>query len=96
MIAAQRDAAAVVSNLRYVVKGDTQLLKVPNAIALVYEDLCDPGFSSPALDAFFDRPIRLDDPKPPTSGETYVANWPEFRAFVDAAQREMAAPSRRA
>ena len=92
---AQRDAAAVVSNLRYVVKGDTQLRRVPNAIALGYEDLCDPEFSSPALDTFFDRPIRLDDPKPPTSGETYVANWPEFRAFVEAAQREVAGPSHR-
>jgi len=87
---AQRDVAAVRSNLRYVVKGDAQLRAVPNAIALDYEDLCDPGFSNPALDAFFGRPIRLDDPKPPTSGDTYVANWPEFRAFVEAAQREMA------
>ena len=87
----ERDAAAVVSNLRYVVKSDAQLRAVPNAIALVYEDLCDPGFSSSALDAFFGRPIRLDDPKPATSGETYVANWLEFRAFVDAARRQMAA-----
>ncbi|HEX8009619.1 MAG TPA: hypothetical protein VF814_01555 [Casimicrobiaceae bacterium] len=94
---AQRDAAAVVGNLRYLVKGDAKLRAVPNAIALVYEELCAPAFSSPALDAFFGRPIRLDDPKPPTSGESYVANWPEFRAFVDQAQRAMtAAPPRRA
>ena len=91
---AKRDAAAVLGNLRYVVKGDAQLRAVPNAIALVYEDLCDPEFASPALDAFFGRPIRLDDPKPPTSGETYVANWSEFRAFVETAQREMAATPR--
>jgi len=80
----QRDATAVLSNLRYVVKSDAQLRAVPNAIALAYEDLCDPGFSNLTLDAFFGRPIRLDDPKPPTSGETYVANWSEFRAFVSA------------
>jgi hypothetical protein len=88
---AQRDAVAVRSNLRYVVKSDAQLRAVPNAIVLDYEDLCDPDFSNPALDAFFGRPIHLDDPRPPTSGETYVANWSEFRAFVEAAQREMAA-----
>jgi hypothetical protein len=85
----QRDAPAVLGNLRYVVRSHAQLSQVPNAIALVYEDLCDPGFSSEGLDAFFGRPIRLDDPKPPTSAEAYVANWPEFRAFVDEAQRQM-------
>jgi hypothetical protein len=79
----------VLGNLRYVVRSHAQLSQVPNAIALVYEDLCDPGFSSEGLDAFFGRPIRLDDPKPPTSAEAYVANWPEFRAFVDEAQRQM-------
>lgn len=91
----QRDAPAVLGNLRYVVRSHAQMSQVPNAIALVYEDLCDPEFSSKELDAFFGRPIRLDDPKPPTSAETYVANWREFRAFVDEAQRQMAATPRR-
>ena len=91
----QRAAPAVLGNLRYVVRSHAQLSQVPNAIALVYEDLCDPGFSSKELDAFFGRPIRLDDPRRPTSAETYVANWQEFRAFVDEAQRQMAATPRR-
>lgn len=86
----QRDAPAVLGNLRYVVRSHVQLSHVPDAIALVYEDLCDPEFSSAKLDAFFGRGIRLSDPKPPTSAETYVANWQEFRAFVEQAQRQMA------
>jgi LPS sulfotransferase NodH len=92
---AQRDAAAVLGNLRYVVRSQAQLGLVPNAIALAYEDLCDPQYSSRKLDAFFDRPIRLANPRPPTSAETYVANWQEFRAFVDEAQSRIAAESPR-
>jgi len=87
----QRDAAAVAGNLRYVLNSAAQLRRVPDAIALTYEDLCRPEFSDPALDAFFGRPIRLDDPKPPTSAETYVSNWPEFLAFIEAQQRELTA-----
>ncbi|MDQ2962819.1 MAG: hypothetical protein M3R31_06615 [Pseudomonadota bacterium] len=87
----QRDAPAVLGNLRYVVRSHAQLSQVPHAIALVYEDLCDPTFSSKEPDTFFGRGIRLDDPQPPTSAETYVANWQEFRTFVDEAQRQMAA-----
>ena len=90
----QRDAPAVLGNLRYVVRSHAQLSQVPNAIALVYEDLCDPQFSSKELDVFFGRPIRLDDPKPPTSAQSYVANWHEFRSFVDAARREIASTPR--
>jgi len=89
---AARDAAAVLGNLKYVLRSAEQLGKVPNAIALAYEDLCNPGFSNPRLDAFFGRRIRLDDPRPPTSGESYVANWPEFRAYVEAQRRELTEP----
>ena len=35
--------------LRYVVRSHAQLSRVPNAIALAYEDLCDPGYSSRKL-----------------------------------------------
>src|SRR5690349_15432629 len=64
----RRDGPAVIGNLRYVVKSAAQLERVPDAIALAYEDLCDPDFSDPALDALFGRPIRLGDAKPATSG----------------------------
>ena len=87
---AGRDSGPILSNLRYIVRSQARLARVPNAIALVYEDLCDPEFSDRSLDSFFGRRIRLDDPKPPTSGASYVANWEEFRAFIDAARRRMA------
>jgi LPS sulfotransferase NodH len=86
---AQRDGEVVAGNLRYVLKSAEQLRRVPDAIALAYEDLCDPEFSDSTLDAFFGRPIRLDHPKPPTSGESYVGNWSEFREFVDAERRKV-------
>jgi LPS sulfotransferase NodH len=88
---AARDAGVVLGNLKYVLRSRQQLERVPNAIALVYEELCDPAFSNPRLDAFFGRHIRLDDPRPPTSGESYVANWPEFRAYIERQQRELTA-----
>jgi LPS sulfotransferase NodH len=85
---ARRDAPAVAGN---VLKSAEQLRRVPRAIALAYEDLCNPAFRSPALDGFFGRSIRLDAPRPPTSGETYVDNWPEFRAFIEAERRRLTA-----
>jgi hypothetical protein len=87
---AGRDAQAVLGNLRYVARSHTQLEQVPNAIALAYEDLCRPEFRSADLDAYFGRAIRLDAPKPPTSGESYVENWREFRAFVEEAHARIA------
>jgi hypothetical protein len=92
----RRDAEAVLSNLRYIVRNQARLARVPNAIELAYEDLCDPGFSNRRLDEFFGRSVRLDDARPPTSGETYVANWQEFCAFIDEGRRRIALePSRR-
>ncbi len=85
----RRDAHGVIGNLRYVLKSTEQLRRVPNAIALAYEDLCDPAFSDPKLDTFFARPIRLDRPQPPTSGESYVRNWSEFRDFIAAESRRL-------
>lgn len=60
------------------------LLQIPNAIRLTYEQLCDPGFSSAALNALFERPIRIANPRPPTHAADYVDNWAEFTAFVHA------------
>jgi len=83
----KRDGPAVAGNLRYVLNSSAQLEKVPGAIALAYEDLCDPKYASPDLDAFFGRSIRLDEPKPPTSGRSYVANWAEFCDFIEDVKR---------
>lgn len=60
------------------------LLQIPNAIRLTYEQLCGPNFSSAALDALFERPIRIANPRPPTHAADYVDNWDEFSAFVQA------------
>lgn len=88
---AAQDGPPARNNLTYILHSLAQLSRVPNAIRLTYEELCDPHFHSPALDDFFGRPIKLDDPKPPTSASTYVENWDEFRAFIDEASRTFAA-----
>ena len=31
------------------------------------------------------REIKIDDPKPPTSGAQYVENWDEFGAYLSSA-----------
>ena len=72
----------VAGNVEYIHESWLRLNAVPNPIRLTYEDVCEPGASSPELDEYFKRPIRLDNPKGPTSGESYVTNWDEFERFV--------------
>jgi hypothetical protein len=79
---ASRDGKRVLGNLAYVRQSLTRLSRVPNAIALAYEDLCNAAYRNEALDDFFGRPIRIENPKPPTSGRAYVENWDEFCAFI--------------
>lgn len=69
-------------NIEYVLQSHLLLQQVPNAIRLGYEGLCDPGKVHTELNEFFGRSIKIDDPKPPTSGESYVENWEEFRVFI--------------
>lgn len=83
------DAKRVLSNLAYVHRSLVQLSMVPDAIRLTYESLCDPGFCCEELDGFFGRPIRIENPRPPTSGRSYVTNWDEFEDFVRKAYRRM-------
>jgi len=66
--------ARLVENMR-------ALQRVPGAIRLTYEELCDKGFASAELNDFFKRPIAISDPTPPVSGEAYTENWD---AFVEA------------
>jgi hypothetical protein len=70
------------ANFHYVCASLKLLERMPNRIALIYEDLCREDFSSPELDAFFGRPIRLAAPKPPLHGSAYLSNWGEFCAFL--------------
>lgn len=79
----------VLDNLNYILKSLALLRGVPDAISLSYEELCQPDFNNDALNDFFARDIRLANPRPPTSGEKYVTNWDEFRAFIDQASQHL-------
>lgn len=85
----REDAKRVLSNLAYIHQSLVQLSWVPRAIRITYEELCDSGFRCPELDAYFGRPVKIEDPKPPTSGRDYVTNWEVFEAFIMRAYREM-------
>lgn len=82
-----RDARSALQNLEYVRLSESQLRLIPNAIRLTYEELCAPGFCSAELEDYFGRPIRLENPKPPTFAGEYLENWEEFRDFIEAAGR---------
>lgn len=73
----------------YVRATNEMLMAVPSAIQLFYEDLCDPSFSSPELDEFFARPVRLGAPNPPVRTEDYVTNHAQFARFVDTALKRV-------
>jgi hypothetical protein len=79
---AAQDGRPARGNLAYVEASNAKLDAVPNAIRLAYEDLCDPTYGSHELDDFFGRPVRIENPKPATSGAAYVENWEEFCAFL--------------
>jgi UDP:flavonoid glycosyltransferase YjiC (YdhE family) len=84
-----RDGDWIRSNLLYILSSHERLDRVPDAISLHYEDLCDATYSCPELNEYFAHEIRLRNPKPPTSGGSYVANWEVFTAFVEDARREL-------
>ncbi len=86
---AAQDGRQALSNLAYVHESLDKVSRVPNAIHLAYEDLCDPAYRCAALDDFFGRPIRIENPKPPTSGSAYVENWDEFCAFIGEGLRKL-------
>ncbi len=91
----REDARRVLGNLVYVHRSLVQLGMVPGAIRLTYESLCDPAFRCVELDAYFGRPIKIEDPRPPTSGRSYVTNWEEFEDFVLKAYRRLQAETGR-
>lgn len=74
--------ASVLGHLDYVLRSNAQLAQVPAAIRLSYEDLCQPDFSSPELNALFGRHIALKQAKPPTEARSYMSNWPVFEQFI--------------
>jgi lipopolysaccharide biosynthesis glycosyltransferase/UDP:flavonoid glycosyltransferase YjiC (YdhE family) len=76
------DAGSVEAKVIEVVNECLALLDLPHTICLTYEQLCDPEFANARLDEFFERPIRIAHPKPPTQAARYVTNWTEFEEFV--------------
>ena len=72
----------VAGNIEYIHQSLHRLNEVPDPIKLSYEEMTQPGFSNPELDEYFQRPIRLEKPMGPTSGEKYVTNWEVFEGFV--------------
>ena len=79
----------VLGNMSYIMRSLALLQQVPNAIRLTYEGLCQADFHSKELDEYFGRPIKLPNPRPPTSGQKYVTNWEEFCGFINKACAQM-------
>jgi len=78
----QQHGKSAASILVYVMRSIEAIRVIPEAINLTYEDLCREDFHSRHLDDFFGRAIRLENPRPPVHGSSYVGNWPEFLAFL--------------
>lgn len=78
-----RHAERVKGNVAYIFQSHALMSRIDGAIHLYYEDLCQPDYSSARLDKYFNRPIRLENPRPPTSGSQYMENWELFSGFVD-------------
>lgn len=73
----------ILGHLQYILGCQKMMQGITGAIHLEYEALCDPGFSDDALNQYFQRSIKLDSPKLPIDGESYVENWGAFTQFVE-------------
>ena len=77
------------SHLAYIVDSQKVFDALPNCIQLNFEDLCKKDFANEELNEFFQRPVKLANPRPPVSGEAYVDNWDEFTEFINQKLAEM-------
>jgi len=73
----------VISHLTYILSSMELFKTYSNVIHLTYEELCKDDFCSRELDDFFQHQIKLQQPKQPISGESYINNWDEFTRFVE-------------
>jgi len=69
-------------NVMYLQNSLKALERIKNGINIKYEELCQPDFNNPELNAFFERKIQLQNPLTPTSGAQYIKNWQWFQRFV--------------
>lgn len=74
--------ADLLGTIHYILDSNAAIQRIPNAIRLNFEALCRPDFCSTELNDFFNRTIRLDHPRPPIHGSSYVTNWDKFEKFV--------------
>ena len=79
----------VLSNLAFVHQSHRALDELSAAIALDYEDLCEPGFESSELNQYFEASLVLPHPQPPTDASRYVTNWLPFLNFCRATLKEL-------
>lgn len=77
------DYFMVLGNTFYIRRSMEMIKQINNPINIKYEDLCNLGYQNPTLDQFFDQPITLKNPRPPTSGADYVEDWGRFQKFVE-------------
>ena len=71
------------SHLAYIVQSQRLFDSMPNCIHIWFEDLCSPDFCNDELNDFFQRPVKLEKPRPPVPGSGYVNNWVEFSSFIE-------------
>lgn len=74
---------ALKANLNYITSSIRQIESMPSAIDLCFEDLCQEDFKDQRLDDFFSRPIKVQSPRPPVHGSSYLLNWQEFVDYLD-------------
>ena len=72
----------VLSHLKYIVNSRNKLKQFTNAISLEYEDLCQNDFEKQNLNQYFDREIKLSQPKPPVNAKNHVKTWNDFQQFI--------------
>lgn len=83
------DRRWLTNNVQYVLTTRLALIDLPGPIALYYEDLCQPGFVSPQLDAYFAQPVPLHGARPATRCSDYVENHEQFTELVASLWRGM-------
>ena len=76
------------AHLGYLLRSLVLLAKLQNTIMIEFEDLCSETFCNARLNDYFQRPIRLHNPRQPIDGASYVENWNEFVCYVQRRVKE--------
>lgn len=79
----------VVSHLGYIIESQKFFNSLENSIHIQFENLCGKNFLNEELNDFFQRSIKLSNPRPPVSGKAYVSNWAGFTEFVEKKMAEI-------